>query len=62
MIHELDQAEFYKCETLLNDIGHLEAKAVIEGNNPGRVFVDHLDAPKAGLIWLGNHDGFFFIG
>ncbi|WP_273834254.1 GNAT family N-acetyltransferase [Guptibacillus sedimenti] len=62
MIHELDQAEFYKCKTLLNDIGHLEAKAVIEGNNPGRVFVDHLEIPKAGLIWLGNHDGFFFIG
>ena len=62
MIHELDQNEFYKCETLLNDVGHLEAKAVIEGNNPGRVFVDQLDAPKAGLIWLGNHDGFFFIG
>lgn len=62
MIQELNQAEFYKCKTLLNDVGHLEAKAVIEGNNPGRVFVDHLDAPKAGLIWLGNYDGFFFIG
>ncbi|PFG12331.1 GNAT family N-acetyltransferase [Bacillus sp. es.036] len=62
MIHELKQDEFYKCKTLLNDIGHLEAKAVIEGNNPGRVFVDHLETPKAGLIWLGNHDGFFFIG
>jgi hypothetical protein len=62
MIHELNQAKFYKCERLLNDVGHLETKAVIGGNNPGRIFVDHLDAPKAGLIWLGNHDGFFFIG
>ncbi|MCA0172912.1 GNAT family N-acetyltransferase [Bacillus sp. RAR_GA_16] len=62
MIHELDQDEFYKCERLLNEVGHVEAKAVIEGNNPGRVFVDDLYAPKSGLIWLGNHDGFFFIG
>ncbi|WP_226658885.1 GNAT family N-acetyltransferase [Guptibacillus hwajinpoensis] len=62
MIHELNQDEFYKCERLLNDVGHIEAKAVIEGNNPGRVFVDHVVFPKSGLIWLGNHDGFFFIG
>ncbi|GEN54887.1 acetyltransferase [Halobacillus faecis] len=37
-------------------------KAVIEGNNPGRIYVDDPDCPKSGLIWLGNHDGFFFIG
>ncbi|MCA0983515.1 GNAT family N-acetyltransferase [Halobacillus yeomjeoni] len=62
MIHELDKAAFHKCEPLINDEGHLEVKAVIEGNNPGRVFVDCIDSPRTGLIWLGNHDGFFFIG
>ena len=24
--------------------------------------MDHIDSPKAGLLWLGNNDGFFFIG
>lgn len=62
LIWELDKTEFYKCEELINDGGHLEVKAVIEGNNPGRIFVDHIDSPKTGLIWLGNNDGFFFIG
>ncbi len=62
MIFELDKTEFYKCEKLINAVGHLEVKAVIEGNNPGRIFVDHIDSPKTGLIWLGNNDGFFFIG
>ena len=62
MIIELDKTEFYKCEKLINVVGHLEVKAVIEGNNPGRIFVDHIDSPKSGLIWLGNNDGFFFIG
>ena len=62
MIRELDKAEFYKCEKLINDVGHLEVKAVIEGNNPGRIFVDQINSPKTGLIWLGNNDGFFFIG
>lgn len=62
MIRELDKTEFYKCEKLINDVGHLEVKAVIEGSNPGRIFVDDIDSPKTGLIWLGNNDGFFFIG
>jgi GNAT superfamily N-acetyltransferase len=62
MISELKKGEFYKCKALLNEQGQLEAKAVIEGVNPGRVFVDDLNFPSSGLIWLGNNDGFIFIG
>ncbi|WP_440897066.1 GNAT family N-acetyltransferase [Amphibacillus sp. Q70] len=62
MILELKKAEFYRCSDLLYEQGQLEAKAVIEGVNPGRVFVDDVDSPTSGLIWLGNNDGFFFIG
>ena len=62
MITELNKLDFYKCKDLLNKNGQLEAKAIIEGVNPGRVFVDHVDAPTSGLIWLGNDDGFIFIG
>ncbi|SES44948.1 GNAT family N-acetyltransferase [Psychrobacillus sp. OK032] len=62
MISELKKFEFYKCKNLLDEQGQLEAKAVIEGVNPGRVFVDNIDSPNSGLIWLGNNDGFIFIG
>ena len=62
MISELKKLEFYKCKELLYEQGQLEAKAVIEGVNPGRVFVDDTDWPTSGLIWLGNNDGFIFIG
>jgi hypothetical protein len=62
MILELDKSQFYKCLHLLNERGQLEAKAVLEGVNPGRVFVDDISSPTTGLIWLGNNDGFFFIG
>jgi len=62
MISELKKLEFYKCNSLLSEQGQLEAKAVIEGVNPGRVFVDDIDLPTSGLIWLGNNDGFIFIG
>ncbi|WP_265413186.1 hypothetical protein [Bacillus thuringiensis] len=36
-------------------------KAVIEGVNPGRIFVDNISSPNSGLIWLGNNDGFFLL-
>ncbi|MGN7479319.1 GNAT family N-acetyltransferase [Solibacillus silvestris] len=62
MISELKQNDFRKCLGLLNEQGQLEAKAIIAGVNPGRIFVDDTVTPDSGLIWLGNNDGFIFIG
>lgn len=62
MILELDKSEFWKCRDLLNEQGQIEAKAVVEGTNPGRIFVDDHASPTTGLIWLGNNDGFVFFG
>ncbi|GAB6619532.1 MULTISPECIES: GNAT family N-acetyltransferase [Bacillus] len=62
MISELKKDDFYKCNSLLNKKGQLEVKAVIAGVNPGRIFVNNMTSPSSGLIWLGNNDGFFFIG
>ena len=62
MISELKKSEFSKCSDLLYEQGQIEAKAVVEGVNPGRIFVDDIESPTSGLIWLGNNDGFFFIG
>ncbi|TMU87042.1 GNAT family N-acetyltransferase [Bacillus sp. BHET2] len=62
MISELKASEFYKCKELLYEEGHLEPKAIIEGKNSGRIFVDDINAPTSGLIWLGSNNGFIFIG
>ncbi|RLL48486.1 GNAT family N-acetyltransferase [Oceanobacillus piezotolerans] len=62
MIFELDKTEFSKCRKLLNEQGQLEAKAIVENENPGRIFVDNINNPVSGLIWLGNNDGFIFFG
>lgn len=59
-ILELNQSEFHK--RIINEQGQLEAKAIITGVNPDRIFVDDMITPKLGLIWLGNNDGFIFIG
>lgn len=62
VIYELEQQQFIRCKHLLQQERHLEVQAIIEGNNPGRVFVDHVEFPQSGLVWLGNLDGFIFIG
>lgn len=62
MIFELDKSEFSKCRKLLNEQGQLEALAIVENINPGRIFVDDINNPVSGLIWLGNNDGFIFFG
>ncbi|WP_336823528.1 GNAT family N-acetyltransferase [Sporosarcina sp. USHLN248] len=62
MIIELDKAEYRKCRKILHEQGQLEALAVVENINPGRIFVDDGNNPASGLIWLGNNDGFIFFG
>ena len=61
MIKELNSSDFYKCKAFLNDHGQLEAKAVVEKVNPGRIFVDDIENPNSGFIWLGNNDGFILL-
>ncbi|GAB2564861.1 GNAT family N-acetyltransferase [Gracilibacillus alcaliphilus] len=62
MIIELEKSDFYKCTEMVVSESHLEVPAVIYGNNPGRIFVDNKQSPRSGMIWLGNMDGFIFIG
>lgn len=62
LILELAKDEFSKCKKLINENGQLEAIAIVENINPGRIFVDDVNHPTSGLIWLGNNDGFIFFG
>jgi RimJ/RimL family protein N-acetyltransferase len=62
MIYELKKSDYYKCKDLANRGGNIEEKAIINGTNPGRVFVNNIVTPRSALIWQGNLDGFIFIG
>ncbi|MDX8342249.1 GNAT family N-acetyltransferase [Rossellomorea sp. YZS02] len=62
MILELEKSEFYKCKGFIHDEGLLETVAVIDGDHPGRVFVDDVTDPTSGFIWLGSQNGFIFMG
>lgn len=62
MIYELERNQFQSCKDLVNRGVNIEEKAIVEGTNPGRIFVDNIENPRSGLIWQGNNDGFIFIG
>jgi len=59
MIHELTQPS---SRILALDCPFPEALAIIEGNNPGWVFVDDPNRPKAALVWAQGIKGFYLIG
>ncbi len=39
-----------------------EALAVIQGHNPGWLFVDHPDTPHTALVWAQGIQGFYLLG
>ena len=52
MLYELDSGDFSKVAHLF--LGHKEyvpVFAVIDGNFPGRIFVDEKDSPNTALVW-----------
>ena len=63
MIYELKQSQFSKASHLLKgDLINLEIKAVVEGYNPGWVFVDNIEDPKTIMVWSRGIKGFYFVG
>ena len=59
MIHELEQRSGM---IFTRDCQFPEALAVIDGNNPGWVFVDNPNAPRVALVWAQGIDGFYLVG
>jgi RimJ/RimL family protein N-acetyltransferase len=59
VIHELKQPS---SSVLAIDCPFPEALAIIEGNNPGWVFVDSLNTPGAALVWAQGIQGFYLVG
>lgn len=63
MITELAPEEFHKINHLLHDDHiNLEIRAVVEGYNPGWIFVDRADAPQTAMVWSKGIEGFYFLG
>lgn len=63
MIYELKNEEFTNVTHLLKgDLINLEIEAVVNGYNPGWVFVDKIEKPKTAMIWSKGIEGFYFVG
>lgn len=63
MIFELNPSQFKSISHLLDgERVNLEIKAVVEGYNPGWVFVDNVMDPQAAMVWSKGIKGFYFLG
>jgi len=63
MIYELNPSQFKSITHLLSgERINLEIKAVVEGYNPGWVFVDNVMEPSTAMVWSKGIKGFYFLG
>jgi len=52
MIEELNFSEFEKVKNIfLDNNQHLPVFSIINGNHPGRIFVDDTNNPKTAIVW-----------
>lgn len=63
MVYEIDYCDYYKTSYLLENVKNFpEVRAIINNNNPGKIYVDDEDKPKTALVWNQGMQGFYFIG
>lgn len=62
MITELNQKDFYKIRHITDKCKNIEVRAVVNGINPGWVYVDHPTETTAALIWIQGQEGFQVVG
>ena len=63
MIYELNPSQFETIAPLLTgERINLEIRAIVEGYNPGWVFVDNVMHPKTAMVWSKGIQGFYFLG
>lgn len=62
MLYELTKRDFRRISFMVDKHTNLEAQAVINGNNPGWVFVEDPDDPSSALVWSQGIEGFYLMG
>jgi RimJ/RimL family protein N-acetyltransferase len=63
MIYELDMQDYEKVRPLFASLNyHLVIFSIIEGNSPGRVYVDDVDHPQSAFVWDKVEAGFYLAG
>lgn len=63
MIYEIRKDRFNIIHDLLDEgMDNIEIKAVIDGINPGWIFVDAIESPRTAMVWSKGIQGFYFVG
>jgi hypothetical protein len=63
MIYKLNRRDFYMLGDAMAEVVNFpEAHAVIEGTNPGEVYVNNSKKPTSALVWNQGMQSYYFIG
>lgn len=63
MIYEISKDKYKSIHNILDDsMDNIEVKAVIDGINPGWIFVDSIESPRTAMVWSKGIQGFYFVG
>lgn len=63
MIKRLGITEFNNVKSLVEDLEYFpEVHSVVNGMNPGAIYVDSLNNPRSALVWNQGMQGFYLIG
>jgi RimJ/RimL family protein N-acetyltransferase len=63
MISQLEHSQFERVRPLFRGLAyHLAILSIIEGNSPGRIWVDHPHHPQTALVWDKVEGGFYLAG
>lgn len=62
LITELNKQDFYKIKHVTDKCKNIEVRAVVNGNNPGRIFVANPIEPTTALIWIQGQEGYQIVG
>lgn len=63
MLNVLDKERYYKIKIIVSkEYANIEVKAVLEGSNPGKVFVGDVESPDCALVWVEPAEGYYFVG
>ena len=63
MINELEHTQFEQVRPLFQGLNyHLVIFSILEGNSPGRIWVDHPYRPQTALVWDKVEGGLYLAG
>lgn len=63
MVYKIEKEQYDLVKSVLDEsVDNIEVKAVLDGTNPGTVYVDCVESPRTAVIYSQGNEGYYFVG